>query len=109
MRLECPYCWQHYEIEPQDKSQEFTCICCGQVFNGRDAVILPPIKLRREKIVVYAALLLTVLLTLLNLYLFLRNLSSERNDECKIKISALNGQMEQLRSDLKQHMKSKQE
>lgn len=40
MKLECPYCWQHYEIAKSDINRELVCINCEQSFRVQDALII---------------------------------------------------------------------
>ncbi len=40
MKLECPYCWQHYEIEKSAPDREVVCIYCEQHFLVKDALVL---------------------------------------------------------------------
>jgi len=64
MKLECPYCWQHYDIERKHLNQEFTCISCSQVFNGKNALIIEddPKRSRTFRLITYIILLTAVLL-----------------------------------------------
>ena len=40
MKLECPYCWQHYEIAKSDMNRELVCINCEQSFRVQDALVI---------------------------------------------------------------------
>lgn len=40
MKLECPYCWQHYEIAKNDMNRELVCINCEQTFRVQDALVI---------------------------------------------------------------------
>ena len=40
MKLECPYCWQHYEIAKSDMNRELVCINCEQTFRVQDALVI---------------------------------------------------------------------
>ena len=40
MKIECPHCYQHYEIEKSDMDRELVCINCEQSFRVRDALML---------------------------------------------------------------------
>ncbi|MBR2643027.1 MAG: HD domain-containing protein, partial [Lentisphaeria bacterium] len=40
MKLECPYCWQHYEIAKSDMNKELVCINCEQSFRVQDALVI---------------------------------------------------------------------
>ena len=60
MKLECPYCWQHYEVEKKDLDHEFVCISCEQAFHGRDALILEDRNPLFMRIFAVVALLLIV-------------------------------------------------
>lgn len=64
MKLECPYCWQHYDIDRKHLNQEFTCISCAQVFNGKNALIIEddPKRGRTFRLITYIILLTAVLL-----------------------------------------------
>ncbi len=68
MKLECPYCWQHYEINAADRDQDFVCLCCEQTFNGKDALLLPDVRGGDRKwcrILLIAVFLLVILNLLL--------------------------------------------
>jgi hypothetical protein len=68
--MECPYCWQHYEIAPGDREKDFVCICCDQTFNGRDALVIPANDRKLWiKVAVSAGVVATVLLAL-NIFLW---------------------------------------
>ncbi len=64
MKLECPYCWQHYDIDRKHLNQEFTCISCSQVFNGKNALIIEddPKRSRTFRLITYIILLTAVLM-----------------------------------------------
>lgn len=40
MKIECPHCYQHYEINRSDLDRELICINCEQSFRVRDALVL---------------------------------------------------------------------
>ena len=40
MKIECPYCYQHYEIEESDMDRELVCVNCEQSFRVCDALVL---------------------------------------------------------------------
>lgn len=70
MRMECPYCWQHYEIAPGDREKDFVCICCDQAFNGRDALVIPANDRKLWIKVAVSAGIVAVLLLALNIFLW---------------------------------------
>ncbi len=41
MKIECPNCWQHFEVDSADLKHEFACPNCEHVFHGRDALRAP--------------------------------------------------------------------
>ncbi len=92
MKLECPYCWQHYDIERKDINQEFTCISCAQAFKGKDALVLEdPKRARTLRLTAYVALLAAVVaLAVFNVTLW-RQLHSLRS---RAKIAAQAGMSE---------------
>ncbi len=64
MKLECPFCWQHYEIDKAERNQTFTCVCCNQTFNGCDAHVLHDRNTERDRrlaVLLIAGFLLIVL------------------------------------------------
>ncbi len=79
MKLECPYCWQHYEINAADRDQDFVCLCCEQTFNGKDALLLPDTRGGERK---WCRILLIAVLLLvgLNLVLWQRCAARERQE-----------------------------
>ena len=42
MKIECPNCWQHFDVAPSDLKGEFSCPACDHVFTGREALKLAP-------------------------------------------------------------------
>lgn len=70
MRMECPYCWQHYEISHTDRDKDFVCINCDQSFNGRDATIIPGNHQKLWMIVSFAAGALALLMLATNVFLW---------------------------------------
>lgn len=78
MKLECPYCWQHYEIDNSERKQTFTCICCGQTFNGKDALVLPEYRTGMTRWIMILALISVVVLTAFNLFCCFQNWQSGR-------------------------------
>ncbi|WP_176013197.1 hypothetical protein [Victivallis sp. Marseille-Q1083] len=41
MKISCPNCQQHFEIEPDQKNRDFVCSSCGWHFNGNEGTVLP--------------------------------------------------------------------
>ena len=77
MKIECPYCYQHYELEKSDMNREVVCINCEQTFQVRDALVLDQPSVRKKMIWVFAAMgVLIVLLIGLNLWNWQRLRSS---------------------------------
>ncbi len=70
MKLECPYCWQHYEIEKSDMDRELVCINCEQTFRVQDAMIIDNSPLRKYRMLMVIGGLVLVILLLggFNLY-----------------------------------------
>ena len=50
MKIECPYCYQHYEIEKSDMDRELVCINCEQSFRVRDALVLEQTPAHRQSL-----------------------------------------------------------
>ena len=70
MKIECPYCYQHYEIEKSDMDRELVCVNCEQAFRVRDALVLEQAPEHRPPMTWLLVVIgvLTVLLLLLNLW-----------------------------------------
>ena len=40
LKIECPHCRQHFEIDEAERGENYQCSTCGDSFNGREAVVL---------------------------------------------------------------------
>ncbi len=103
MKLECPYCWQHYEINATDRDQDFVCLCCEQTFNGKDALLLPESGGGERK---WCRILLAavVLLVIFNLFLWWQCGGQERKttNATEFSVSALPPSLERDFAELRE-------
>ena len=78
MKLECPYCWQHYEIAKSDMNRELVCINCEQSFRVQDALVIDSQSRRNALPWILGGMgVMLVLLLGLNLWTWLRAGSSK--------------------------------
>ncbi|MBQ7392822.1 MAG: HD domain-containing protein [Lentisphaeria bacterium] len=80
MKLECPYCWQHYEIAKSDMNKELVCINCEQSFRVQDALIIDNRNAPRKYMLwlVSGMAAVIVLLLALNVWILLRPAGNNR-------------------------------
>ena len=48
LKIECPHCRQHFEIDEAERGENYQCSTCGDWFNGREAVVLSAPAWRRK-------------------------------------------------------------
>ena len=48
LKIECPHCRQHFEIDEAERGENYQCSTCGDSFNGREAVVLSAPAWRRK-------------------------------------------------------------
>ena len=48
LKIECPHCRQHFEIDEAERGENYQCSACGDSFNGREAVVLSAPAWRRK-------------------------------------------------------------
>lgn len=71
MKIECPHCYQHYEIGRSDMDRELVCINCEQPFRVRDALVLEQTASQRRRLTLLLPVgmgALIALLLVLNLW-----------------------------------------
>ena len=82
MKLECPYCWQHYEVAKSDMNRELVCINCEQSFRVQDALIIDANSGRRNYTpwLIAGMGVIIIVLLIVNVWIW-RSLSAPRTDK----------------------------
>ena len=116
MKVECPYCWQHYEIDKSDMDRELVCINCEQAFRVQDALVIDAPRPRHNALLWVtggfgAAIVLLLALNLWSWQQMIRNSNTEvtvaeqsfqpveQSKDLQAAIAPLNNSLKEVRAE----------